>query len=218
MDYSSLVTEIIETAENDDTEFLAQIPNFINRAQFRLHRDLDTYGFVAYVTVSATPGDPFLVKPSAALVVKSLYLVSSGVRHPLYLKVDEYLNAYWPDRTSVGHPKYYANWGFNNWLIAPAPSAATTTFEASYVAVPTTLTSANPTNWSTQYAPETLFFAAMREATMYMKNYGAAQMWDANYKDAIALMRNEARRTRRDDQTFAQSPSGGDNLLDPSGN
>lgn len=215
--YSVLVSSVIETAENTDTAFLEEIPGMVDRAQYRIARDLDTYGFVAYTTVTGTTGNPFLAKPSAALVPKSLYTVVSGVRSPLYLKTDEYINEYWPDRTSVGNPKYYANWGFNTWLIAPAPSA-TTVFEISYVAVPTSLTSAVPTNWITDYAPDALFYETMAEANRFMKNWGAAREWEDKYNQSIAMLRNEARRNRRDDQTFNQSPAGGDNVLEPNGN
>lgn len=214
--YTVLVSSVIETAENTDTAFIAEIPGFVSRAQYRIARDLDTYGFVSYTTVTGTNGNPFLAKPSAALVPKSLYTIVSGTRYPLYLKTDEYINEYWPQRTSVGNPKYYANWGFDKWLVAPAPSA-TTIFEISYVAVPTSLTSASTTNWITDYASDALFYETMAEANRFMKNWGAAREWEDKYNQSIAMLRNEARRTRRDDQTFNQSPVGGDNLLDPNG-
>jgi hypothetical protein len=208
--YTQLVADIESTAENDDTEFVTQIPEFISRAQYRLHRDLDTYGFVTYTTVLATTGDYLLAKPSSALIIKHLYRVSAGRREPLIMRTDEYINEYWPDRTSVGTPKYYSNWGFNNWLIAPACSVPST-FEVSIIGVPVELSSGNPTNWLTDYAPEALFYCSMVEATQFMKNYGAAQTWESMYQNAVAMLRNEARRTRQDDQLNNQNPSGADN-------
>ena len=39
--YSYLKTDIINTAENDSTEFADQIPAFVNRAEDRLIKELD---------------------------------------------------------------------------------------------------------------------------------------------------------------------------------
>ena len=214
--YTQLVSDIQTEAENTGTDFVAQIPNFISRSQFRIHRDMDSYGIVTYVTVSADPGSYIIAKPSAALVVKHLYLVSAGRREPLILRTDEFINEYWPDRTSAGTPKYYANWGFTNWLIAPAVSVSST-FEASIIQRPVELSAAVSTNWITDYAPEVLFYACMKEACLFMKNYGGADVWEAEYQKAMANLRNEARRTRQDDQSNNNSPAGGDNTYTPNG-
>ena len=210
--YTVLVSAIVDTAENSDTAFTSAIPQFVERAQYRLHRDLDTYGYVAYTTVTGTSANPLLTKTSAALIIKSLYRLSGTRREPMLLQTDEYIAEYWPDRTSVGNPKYYANWGFGQWLIAPCPSA-TTSFEVSYVAVPTSLGYTTSTNWLTDYAPEALFYASMQEACLFMKNYEAATTWEGKYKEAVGTILNEGRRTRQDDQQNNWNPTGADNNL-----
>ena len=52
-DFTTLTTEIINTTENDSTEFLSQLPNIVNRAEERLTDELDDYGLVV------VPGKPF---------------------------------------------------------------------------------------------------------------------------------------------------------------
>jgi len=42
-DFTTLTTEIINTTENDSTEFLNQLPNIVNRAEERLTDELDDY-------------------------------------------------------------------------------------------------------------------------------------------------------------------------------
>jgi hypothetical protein len=53
----------------------------------------------------------------------------------------------------------------------------------------------------------------MQEACMFMKNYQAAALWEGKYQDAVGKLRNEARRTRQDDNLNNNSPAGGDNTL-----
>jgi len=209
--YTELYNYIKSASENDDSEFASAIPTFIDQARMRLSRDIDTYGFVVYTTAAVST---YLVSvPSDALVLKAVNYVSAGRYSQLIMRTDEFLREYWPDRTSVGEPKYYARWGFNQILIAPAPSTSAS-LEISYVQIPTSIGSVGTsTNWLTEYAPEALFYGCMHEACMFMKNYQAAGMWEAKYQDAVAKLRNEARRTRQDDNLNNNSPAGGDNTL-----
>jgi hypothetical protein len=207
--YSQLLQDVLLTTENDADDFITEFPQMVMRSQHRIHRDLDTYGFVSFVTVSAAMGDPLITKPSAALAPKHLYRLSGTRREPMILRTDEFLDEYWPDRTSVGTPKYYANWGYSQFLIAPAPTEDTI-FEFAIVRTPVALDETTSTNWLTNYAPELIFNAVMVEANKFMKHWAAAAVWDGHYKESIAAHRNEARRTRRDDQTSPQGPGEND--------
>jgi hypothetical protein len=51
----------------------------------------------------------------------------------------------------------------------------------------------------------------MIEAANFMKNFSATQLFEQQYASAIEALRNQARRTRRDDTQ--QQPAGGDNTL-----
>jgi hypothetical protein len=209
--YTQLYDYIRSASENDDTEFAAAIPTFIDQTRMRLSRDIDTYGFVVYTTVAVST---YLVSvPSDALVLKNVTYVSAGRYSQLIMRTDEFLREYWPQRTSVGEPKYYARWGYNQLLVAPAPSTSAS-LEISYVQIPTSIGSVGTsTNWLTEYAPEALFYGCMQEACMFMKNYQAAALWEGKYQDAVGKLRNEARRTRQDDNLNNNSPAGGDNTL-----
>jgi hypothetical protein len=211
--YTELYNYIKSASENDDAEFASAIPTFIDQTRMRLARDIDTYGFVVYTTVTAVSANPFVSVPSDALVLKAVTYVSAGRYSQLIMRTDEFLREYWPQRTSVGEPKYYARWGSGQLLMAPAPSTSAT-LEVSYVQIPTSIGSVGTsTNWLTEYAPEALFYGCMQEACMFMKNYQAAALWEGKYQDAVAKLRNEARRTRQDDNLNNASPAGGDNTL-----
>ena len=50
--YSDLKTALINTSENDGTEFTNEIPSFISRAELRLTKDIDDSGLDEYTAFS----------------------------------------------------------------------------------------------------------------------------------------------------------------------
>tara|TARA_Y100001963_G_scaffold120194_1_gene167918 strand:+ start:175 stop:852 length:678 start_codon:yes stop_codon:yes gene_type:complete len=221
MTYATLETQIIETSENRSTEFANNIKYFIDRAERRLTREIDTIGLTKYATSTFSSGDAFLAKPPDAQVIKSLSFTSNGSRINLVQQTNEYLNDYWPVRTSTGIPRYYSNYGRTTVMVAPAPVSAFAV-EMSYVGNPDPLTSAgastpNTTNYYTDRTPNALFYACMEEACYFMKNPQAAGYWAGLYNREREDLINEARRQRRDDVQIAANPGGGeDNLIEGS--
>jgi hypothetical protein len=210
--YSSLVLAIQETAENTGSEFVDSIPNFISRTEKRLTRDIDLQGLTKFATTNFVTATPIYQKPTNALIVKNLTIISGGSRINLVMKTKEYLNDYWPDRTSVGEPRYYANYG-TELLVAPAPASAYPA-EISYVVEPTALASSTQEeNYFTQYCSNALFYGSMVEAALFMKNPTAANIWESFYGRELAALNNEARRSRRDSMAMPASPAGGPNTL-----
>jgi len=211
--YNQLVNRIKTTSEDTSTEFVGDIPAFIERAEARLTREIDSYGVVQYANSNLVAGDPFITKPTDTLIIKNLNILQTdGTRINLLQRTDEYLNDYWPQRTSTGVPRYYANFGFDNLLIAPTPNQ-NYSCEISYIVQPTAATSVHQENFFTEYCANALFYASMKEACMFMKNYTAAQVWEQDYQRAFTDLLNEARRTRQDDMRNNASPAGGDNTL-----
>jgi hypothetical protein len=210
--YSSLVLAIQETAENTGSQFVDSIPNFISRTEKRLTREVDLQGLTKFATTDFVTATPIYQKPTNALIVKNLTITSGGSRINLVMKTKEYLNDYWPDRTSVGEPRYYANYG-TELLVAPAPASAYPA-EISYVVEPTALASSTQEeNYFTQYCSNALFYGSMVEAALFMKNPTAANIWEAFYGREISALNNEARRSRRDSMAMPASPAGGPNTL-----
>lgn len=199
MNYASLVNDIVNTMENDEPEFLACVPNFIDTTEQRLVRELDTYGYSVYASVAVSAATRFVTKPTDFRVPLSFTVVVSGSASDLYLKTEEFCRQYWPVYTSVGVPGFYANRGSTQFLIVPTP-LSTYDGELNYVARPPALSSATSTNWNTDFASDALFYGSMAEANRFAKNWNAAQQWDTKFAEAVSTLTNEARRTRRDDQ------------------
>jgi hypothetical protein len=49
----------------------------------------------------------------------------------------------------------------------------------------------------------------MVESMVFMKNYSLLPAMEAQYKNSIDALRNQARRTRRDDMESPANPTGG---------
>ena len=211
--YTTLRNMIADSAENEEDSFTDNLDNFIDIASQRIAHELDNYGLVEYAYTSVTASTAFVAKPSTTLIVKSLsYQDSNNDWHNLTLKTDEYLAEYWPSRTDAGTPKYWAQRDGDTLQIAPTFTSVTRV-EMSFVRQPPALTSAAPSNWITEKASWSLYYAAMVEACMYMKEYQAAGQWEQKYQQSIQMLRETGRRERRDDNRWSKSPMGGDNTL-----
>lgn len=211
-DYTYLVNDIIETTENNGSEFLAAVPKMINRAEERLTKSLDDSGLVLTTAVALSAGTNVFTLPTGTRVIKNIFIEDSGTKINLLQRTDEFINDYWPVSASTGTPKYYARQTNTRILFAPTASA-TYSGKIIYTARPTTLTSATPTNYFTDFCYDALFYASMIEAVNFMKNYSVSQVYEGQYANAIEALRNQARRTRRDDMQAPASPAGGDNTL-----
>ena len=108
--YSDLKTDIINTSENDGTEFSNQVPKFIQKAEFRLVKELDDFGLDEYTTVSVSSGNASAItlNDRVRLVRNINFKTSSGTSVTNLLpRTVEYVNDYWPVSASTGTPRYY---------------------------------------------------------------------------------------------------------------
>jgi len=216
--YTSLVSELIATTENDGDEFVNFIPNIVNRAEERLTKDLDDYGLVTYTSVAVSSGTNLLTLPTGTRIVKNINIKNSNSsKINLLLRTDEFINDYWPVSASTNSsypPKYYARRNNTTVLIAPTP-ASTFDGEVVHVSRPTTLTSVTQTNYFTDFCYDLLYTACMIESAVFQKDYNAATFYEQKYAGILNLQRNQARRTRRDDMQTPANPTGGDNPVIP---
>jgi len=212
MDFNSLVSAIVETTENDGSEFLGALPNMIQRAQDKMMNDLDDQGLVAYSSVAVSAGTAEVSVPTGGEIIKTFSIEVSGARTQLKHRPYEYLLDYWPVSASTATPRYYGFKTNTEIRVAPTPSA-TVDSQIGFIAQITTITSASPTNYFTTHCENALFFATMIEASMFMKSFNTTQAWQQEYAGEIERLRNRARRSRQDDMQTNVSPAGGPNTL-----
>jgi hypothetical protein len=210
--YTYLVNDIIETTENDNSDFTSAIPKFVNRAELRLTKDLDDYGLVTYTSVAVSSGKNIINLPSGTRILKNFNINNSGTKINLLQRTDEFLNDYWNVSASTGTPQYYARRDNTTVLIAPT-AVSTVDGVIVHISRPTTLSSASDTNYFSDFCYNALYNASMVEALLFMKNYEAITVYESRYKEEVQALRNQARRTRRDDMETPASPAGGDNTI-----
>ena len=222
--YSFLKTDIINTIENNSSEFEEHIPYFVEKAEGRLVKELDDSGLDNYSTFSFTASNPVVSLPADTLVVRNVnYTTSvSTTDVPASSKVNllqrtyEYAIDYFPFASaSTGTPRYYSRKTNTQIYIVPTPASAVSG-EIQYTRRPLALASATGTsvttsNYFSEFCYNALFSACMIEASYFIKDLNAVATWEAKYKNSVDALRNQARRMRQDDMQVAASPAGGPN-------
>jgi len=224
--YSFLKTDIINTIENNSTEFEEQIPYIVEKAEDRLVKELDDPGLDNYSTFSFTASDPVVSLPADTLIVRNVnYTTSvSTAAIPANSKISllqrpyEYAIDYFPYASaSTGTPRYYSRKTNTQIYIVPTPASAVSG-EIQYTRRPLALASATGTsvttsNYFSEFCYNALFSACMIEATYFIKDFQTLGNWEGKYKNSIDALRNQARRMRQDDMQTAASPEGGPNTV-----
>ena len=216
--YSFLRTDLINTSENDSTEYSEQIPKFVEKAEDRLVKELDDPGLDNFATFSFTASSPTVSLPVDALVVRNVTFTTStsSLVTPLLQRTYEYAIDYWPYASaSVGVPRYYSRKNNTAIYIVPTPTSALSG-EIQYTRRPIPLssatgTSATTSNYFSEFTYNALFNACMIVSSKFTKSWDIVQMWEGSYKNSIDALRNQARRMRQDDMETPRNPVGGPN-------
>jgi len=212
VDFNSLVSIIIETTENDGSEFVGALPAMIQRAQEKMQNDLDDQGLVSYASVAVSASSAEVSVPVGGEIIKTFSIEVGGSRTQLKHRPYEYLLDYWPVSASTGTPRYYGFKTNTEIRVAPTPSA-TVDSQIGFIAQITTITSASPTNYFTTHCENALFYSSMIEASLFMKSFNTTAAWQQEYQSEVDRLRNRARRSRQDDMQTSFSPAGGPNTL-----
>lgn len=208
MTYASLVDDISSWSERaNDTKFVAKIPQFIMYAENRIAAEARGLGFIQTITgdlVAGYPTGQALAKPARWRETISFNIgigASNTERSFLKERTYEYCRAYTPDPTTTGAPKYYADWDYEHFLLAPTPDDDYP-YELLFHQRPQPLDASNTTNWTTQYAPQLLLSACMLEAAPFVKRPDFIQTWSQAYDRALKQVGFE-QKGRTQDRTNA---------------
>lgn len=213
--YNDIVSAVQTTAEDTSAEFVAYIPTAIQLAEERLFRNL-SIDFSSTTSVTTTNFVTTVAKPTGHRVTHNLYISVSGEKRRLVKKTEDFIYSYWPNSSTTGVPKYYADADVDNWILAPTPNSAYT-ITCEIVAKPAALSTLNTTNIFTEYYIDVLFYATMSAMADWMKDDAMKAKWDGLTNNAIDTINNEGRRYRQDDATNNNNPTGGRNILEKGG-
>jgi hypothetical protein len=167
---ATLKTAIQDYADNSETSFVTNLPNFIKAAEEKIFKGVDLDIFRKNVTSAFTSSDQFLTVPSDYLASFSFQITTSGSESFLLQKDVNYLREYTPASSTTGLPKYYARFDTDNFIVAPTPDS-NYTLELHYYYRPASLTAGadGGTTWLSTNAPFALLYGSLIEAYYYMK-------------------------------------------------
>ncbi len=199
MTFSSLKDDLrayLERGDIADETVYDQLPNLINLAERRLAREVKVAGTIVAATDTMVIGQSTYAKPDRWRETISISIgtgAGNSTRVPIFPRAYEYCRSVWPNPMETAQPRYYADYNYQHWLIAPTPAAAHP-YEVVYYEIPALLDDTSQTNWWTEYAPNALLYAALLEATPFLKNDARIQVWEGFYNRAIAALNGEDER------------------------
>ena len=207
MTYSELVTKIRNYTEVDSNVFTSTIINgFIENAEFRILRDVDSDNNRKYATASVVVTQKYFNTPADLLVIRSAQVFNTdGTISFLDVRDMTFINEYNQSNTT-GIPKYYANWDEDTVIVAPTPDQAYT-IQLNYILKPTGLSANTATTYLSQQFPNGLLYACLVEAYGFLKGpQDMLQYYENRYKQAIEGFSLEQMGRRRTDEFLDGEP------------
>jgi len=202
MTYDSLVENIQSYLERNDTSTLDKIPLFIMLAEQVIASQIKFLGNLTVNTSTMTAGANVIDKPARWHKTVSMNITVAGERQPVFNRRYEYLREYWPDPAQTEVPKYYCDYDYTHWMVAPTPTLAYD-FEVLYYERVQPLDSSNQTNWFTIYAPQALLYGSLLQAMPFLKNDDRVPLWQGQYKLIMDILTAEDKLRVADRQAVA---------------
>ena len=203
MTYDELVTKIRDYTEVDSNVLTSTIVNgFIENAEFRILRDIDSDNNRRYATANLVVNQRFIDLPDNALVIRSAQIVDGGsgsTRNFLEYRDTSFMSEY--NSTGVtGEPKYYSMWDQDTIVLAPTPSS-TYKIQLNYILKDEGLSSTNTETYLSKYFPNGLLYACLVEAFSFLKGpTDLLQLYEGKYKQVSEGFSIEQMGRRRRDE------------------
>jgi len=176
--YANLQASIVRWAmRSGDTEFTAQVPDFISLCEKRFNRTLRVGGMEK--TASLVPnGSGVITLPADYLEYRSLSAGIYGYDALEMVAPDFEVGRY--EGGGVGRRFSISGNLLQTYPAANGPIALT------YFAKVPALSDANPTNWLLASAPDLYLYGSLLEAAPYMEEDARASVWKTYYDTAMA--------------------------------
>ncbi len=200
MTYDNLIEDVKNYMERDDAQFVAQIPSLIGLAESAIAAELKTLLQLTVVETSVATNQDVLLKP--ARWRKTVSLKING--QPILLRSQDYIAQY-QSESSNGQPKYYGEYDYNHWNLAPKPDQDYPV-EIIYYSLIQPLDSTNQENLFTRECPQAMLFGTLLQAQGYLKALDKLPVWKQYYSESIAALKKEDNSRRIDRNTTVQEP------------
>jgi len=206
MTYAELVQKIRDYTEVDANVLTSTIiDGFIEDAEWRIFRDVDSDNNRRYATANLIASQRFIDIPADLLIVRSAQIVDSdGSSQPdnrefLEYRDTSFMSEYNPT-VATGVPKYYSMWDKDTIVLAPSPDA-TYEIQLNYILKDPGLSSSNTTTYLSKYFPNGLLYACLVEAFSFLKGPNdLLQLYEGKYKQVVEGFSIEQMGRRRRDE------------------
>lgn len=193
MNYASLVSQIQDFCESSETNFVAEIPNFVQLAENQIYNAVQLPALRKNQTGTVTASNPYLTLPTDWLATYSLAVqTGSPASYSFLLDKDvNYIREAFPAPTSTGVPTHYAIFDSNTVILGPTPDQSYTV-ELHYFYYPTSIVTAGST-WLGDNFPSALLYGSLRHAYLFQKGeQDIATAYDKQFGDSMALLKGLA--------------------------
>ena len=199
MNYTQLTAAICDYTQNFESDFVANIPLFVQQAEQRIFNTVQFPSIRKNVTGSVSQNNKYLSCPYDFLSAYSMAVVDADGRYEYLLNKDvNFIRQAYPSPTSTGLPRYYALFGPTvagatisdelSFILGPTPDAAYSV-ELHYYYYPESISVAvDGQTWLGDNFDTVLLYGSLVEAYTFMK--GEADMlalYDGKYKEALAM-------------------------------
>jgi hypothetical protein len=200
---TALANEIALSSEND-AQFVALLPTFIDYSEQRCYRELDLLATSVLTTGAVTANNRLFTLPTSSghvLEVEGINIFdASSVRHPVLPATRDVIDTFWPSDTApsvLAIPKHFARTDDTRVMFGPSPGSAWSV-EVWCTVRPDPLSASNTTTFLSQYLSDLFFSGAMISASGYMRNFGAqaddpkmALSWESLFQTQLASANKE---------------------------
>jgi hypothetical protein len=193
--YTSLTDAIKTYSEDTDPDFVAELPDFVGKAETRLLRDLDLELFEQWVQVTVSGSIRLVTKPADVIEVNDLWIRDPSTQKWLECprRSFEYCIAYAPTEAILGVPRYYSEFDEDDFYVVPTPDQSYSGGNARIRATirPTGLSTSNENTWLGDNMGDMLFEAAMIEAQTFLKNPAKVKEHAGKYQSLLPAIARE---------------------------
>jgi hypothetical protein len=201
MNYAALSANIQAYTENTESNFVAEIPVFVQQAEQRIYNTVQFPSIRKNVTGVMSTGNKYLACPTDFLAVYSMAVITdvvggnlnTGTYEYLLNKDVNYIRQAYPVPNDTGEPKYYALFGPQStnaaelsFIIGPTPDQ-NYNVELHYYYYPESIVTAG-TTWLGDNFDSVLLYGSLVEAYTYMKGEAdIMSFYNTKYQEALAL-------------------------------
>tara|TARA_R110002012_G_scaffold4048_7_gene18764 strand:+ start:512 stop:1147 length:636 start_codon:yes stop_codon:yes gene_type:complete len=189
MTYAELVAAIKSYTENEETDFVAEIPNFVRQAEDRIQHMVQLPMFRKAQQGVLTASNRYLATPDDFISSFSIAVVNSDGEYSYLLNKDvNFIREAFSKVSTEGQPRFYALWDEDHFVLGPTPNTALQV-DLHYYYKPASIVTEGST-WLGDEAESTLLYACLLEAYTYMKGEpDLMTLYDTRYKEALIKLK-----------------------------